>query len=73
MKARPVPSVMQSRPAYSARQRRELARLARLAADGSVRPRAYLDAKRLVLDGLSATEAARAARPPGQSVYGRVK
>lgn len=64
---------MQMRPAYTERQRRELARLARFAKEGRIRAGAYATAKRLVLDGASALEAATRARPPRQTVYGRVE
>lgn len=50
------------RPAYTTRERRELEELTRLAKAGVVRPAYYAIARKLVLDGLSAREAASASR-----------
>ena len=52
------------RPAYTARERRELEKLTRLAKDGVVPPYRYAMVKRLILDGLSAREAVSASRGP---------
>lgn len=53
---------MMYRPAYTARERRELEELARLARDGTVPPYRYGIVKKLILDGMTARQAASASR-----------